>query len=989
VPLTGEEIERAIDGPAERVGATPELALVAEMVADVSERPGALPLLQFALTELFERRRGSAMTLEAYRQIGGVSGALARRAEELYDGLNREGRRAAKQIFLRLVTVGEGIADTRRLVPRTELLSLPIDRGAVEGVIELFGRHRLLAFDRDPTTRGPTVEVGHEALLGSWDHLRIWIDEARTDLLQHRRLLAVVREWEASGRDPGLLPRGRMLEEMTSWAGSSELELSQDERDFVSAGVRQRDEEQSEKQAREERERALERRSVLRLRALVAMMTAAALVATALTAVALRQRSVAQESSRVASARELAEAATANIDNDADRSLLLALAAVETTYRVDGIVIREAEQALHTALQAHRLLFSVPGNEHVDFSADGERMVVGDREGGVRVYDAATGAELLTVRDPGAAEPDVAQHDVAFSPDGSTFASSSGMVWDSVTGEPLQHLTLGFSFSIAYSPDGDLLASQAPEGGTGVWDLETGELVGRFDAYGSVAFSRDGRRLLIADNYGEPDPALGQIAGYVVDLRREEGSNPVTLFGHQDTSTRGAVWSPDGSMVATSAGPEVLVWDPTTAERKYSLTASARFESVAFSPDSRGLATGMADGTAIVWRLGVDGAEQVLTVAGHDALVTGIAFSPDGRKLATASVDGTVHVWDVTPKGDHEWITVPGAQGLAYSPDGRMLATTSTVEDQTGSATGAADVHLWDTETGAPLGTLRGHKDEIIALDFAPDGDKVVSASLDGTARIWDVAGQGSALVLDDRIPARAPPFVVAVAFSPDGNKVATSHSEGGHIRLWDASNGEPLTTLRDEEGKPVQGNWSEDFSPDGTLFAAPSDDNLYVWEVGTGRVVEHLNVPGLSQIAFTVDGRRLIGTSGDGVLRVWDTRTWKAEAAIEAGAGDIQVSPIGNRAATVDADGTVRLWRIHPLRELIVVSQGLGGYVGPQAMSFSPDGERLAVDVGDNVRVYALNIDALIDLARDRVTRRFTYQECRQYLHVGRCPTR
>ncbi|MGH3112158.1 MAG: AAA family ATPase, partial [Gaiellaceae bacterium] len=120
VPLTPEELERAIDGPAERVGVTPELALVAEMVADVSERPGTLPLLQFALTELFERRRGSVMTLEAYRQIGGVSGALARRAEELYEGLNRGGRRAAKQIFLRLVTVGEGIADTRRLVPRAE-----------------------------------------------------------------------------------------------------------------------------------------------------------------------------------------------------------------------------------------------------------------------------------------------------------------------------------------------------------------------------------------------------------------------------------------------------------------------------------------------------------------------------------------------------------------------------------------------------------------------------------------------------------------------------------------------------------------------------------------------------------------------------------------------------------------------------------------------------------------------------------------------------
>ena len=164
------------------------------------------------------------MTLEAYREIGGVSGALARRAEELFDGLDREERRATKQVFLRLVTVEEGAADTRRLVPRSELLSLPLDRGAIERAIDAFGRHRLLAFDRDPTTRGPTVEVAHEALLRSWDRLRLWIDDARGDLLQHRRLAVVTADWEASGRDPGLLPRGRRLEELVFVGSSSELD---------------------------------------------------------------------------------------------------------------------------------------------------------------------------------------------------------------------------------------------------------------------------------------------------------------------------------------------------------------------------------------------------------------------------------------------------------------------------------------------------------------------------------------------------------------------------------------------------------------------------------------------------------------------------------------------------------------------------------------------------------------------------------------------
>ena len=359
VPLTPEEIERAIDGPTERVGTTPELALVAEMVADVSERQGALPLLQFALTELFDRRRGTVMTLEAYRQIGGVSGALARRAEELYERLDREGRRAAKQVLLRLVTVGEGIADTRRLVPRAELLSLPIERRAVEGVIDLFGRHRLLAFDRDPTTRGPTVEVAHEALLASWDRLRIWIDDARTDLLQHRRLAAAAAEWDASGRDPGLLPRGRRLEELSSRTASSEIELSQAEKEFVSAGVRQHEEEQAEERSRAERERALERRSVVRLRALVAVMAAATLVAAGLTAVAVNRAGEAQHLRVQATIAGLTASSVANLESDPDLAALLALHAVEYAAARQEPIPSKTVEAVHWAMQEAGIAYPV------------------------------------------------------------------------------------------------------------------------------------------------------------------------------------------------------------------------------------------------------------------------------------------------------------------------------------------------------------------------------------------------------------------------------------------------------------------------------------------------------------------------------------------------------------------------------------------------------------------------------------------------------
>ncbi len=181
-PLTPEELERAIVRPAERSGLKIDSALVPQIAADVAEQPGALPLVQYALTELYDRRRDGRLTLEAYREIGGVGGALAASAEHLYTTRRPAGREAVRQLFLRLVTLGEGRADTRRRVPLSELSALEVDASAVESALDAYGRHRLLTFDRDPSTREPTVEVAHEALLEAWERLRGWIDEAREDV---------------------------------------------------------------------------------------------------------------------------------------------------------------------------------------------------------------------------------------------------------------------------------------------------------------------------------------------------------------------------------------------------------------------------------------------------------------------------------------------------------------------------------------------------------------------------------------------------------------------------------------------------------------------------------------------------------------------------------------------------------------------------------------------------------------------------------------
>ena len=238
-PMGPADLERAIDGPAERAGVRFEPGLLADIVTDVADRAGALPLLQYTLTELFDGRRGQVIELASYRQLGGVSAALARRAEALYDELDGPAQRLTRQLFLRLVALGDGGEVARRRVLRLELAA--VGGPHVDHVLDAFGRHRLLTFDRDPVTRGPTVEIAHEALLSAWVRLHGWIEEGRDDVREQRRIAAAATEWSGAGRDDGYLLRGAQLDQLAAWAAETDITLHPGERAYLDASIARRD----------------------------------------------------------------------------------------------------------------------------------------------------------------------------------------------------------------------------------------------------------------------------------------------------------------------------------------------------------------------------------------------------------------------------------------------------------------------------------------------------------------------------------------------------------------------------------------------------------------------------------------------------------------------------------------------------------------------------------------------------------------------------
>jgi WD40 repeat protein/class 3 adenylate cyclase len=983
VPLSPEEIEQAISGPARRVDVRLEPGVEAAMLTEIADEPGGLPLLQYALTELFERREGNILTLDSYRAIGGVSGALGRRAEELFEGLEPKGQEAARQLFLRLVALGEGTEDTRRPVPRSELDSLDVEGQAMASVIEAYGTSRLLSFDRDSRTGAATVEVAHEALLSAWTRLRRWIDDAREDVRTERRLAAATRDWLEADRDPSFLVSGSRLEQLETWLRTSDLSITPDEREFVEASSAERDRRRSEEEAREVRERDLERRSVRRLRTLVAVLTVAALIAGGLTVFAFAQRGRAERENRIAVARELAAASVANLEADPERSILLALEAIEQTRSADGSVLPEAEEALHRAMGASRIVRSVPGlGGWVDWSPDGTRFVTEGPEetGEIDIRNAETGESMLSFHGH---ERDV--NGVAFNADGSMLLTTgddgTAKVWNPLSGRELGRIedpdrqtpVTGPSFSA----DGSLAAAAWPEEGTvRVWEVTTSRIVHEIELEGAfrTTFSPDGERLAI----------VGFDLGVVVDVR--SGDEVLTLEGHEG-DIQDVDWSPDGRWISTSSFDATAgIWDAETGDLRFSLFHDGFVTDADWSPQSDRLVTGGSQGT--VWGISEGGGEQLFSLSAQDTSsgVQGVAFSPDGTKVLTGDTGITsAKIWDVDLTGDAEWATLPGepdwVTSVAFSPSGRELIT---------SGPGGTVVE-WDPETGETIHTLEtsGSTDEpptIVDLDLSPDGARIATMSFttEPVVGVWDRSTGQEVFSFDPG------GFAENLDWSPDGRLLAIGGMDAEAAIIVD-STGEEIARLDEEPGKGV---FEVQFSPDGQRLATaslptgrpdPLGQRVKIWDWESGEIVTEIPI-NAEGIAFDPSGERIAIAYG-GEAAIWDVDTGKKQTTFSGHQDilwDVAYSPDGSQLATGGFDNTVRLWDAESGVQLLVL-RGHDLVVGK--LAFSPDGSKLASGAGDGTaRVWALELDDLVDLARQEVTRSLTPQECRQYLH-GDCP--
>lgn len=954
-------LRETVERPAHQAGLVIEPGLVELLVREVRDDPGALPLLSHALLETWKRREGNTLTVDGYHASGGIHGAVAQSAEQLYARIEPDQRRLLRDLVLRLVSPGPDGEPVRIPVPR-RLIASDADH---DRLVESLVAARLVTSDED------VLEITHEALARAWPRLRGWLEDDREGQRIRHHLTGAADAWDSLGRPESELYRGVRLGRALDWAGSTDWSLTETEREFLVAG---RTASEAQQQSAAERAR-VQARLISRLRLVLAGAVVLLVLALAGAGVAIVQSDRAGDNAAVARSSELRAvarraAASALVVGDIDTSLLLAVAAA----RLDDSP--DAHNSLLAAITRRPELYSSTPIEgdlplEIDASADGRYVAVLDESRHLRLYHAGSGA-LIDERQMG--DPLVQWRDepgrlLAFSPDGRALAvaptpgRSEPVALLEVPGLRQAQVLDGLAprgwsaTDLDFSGDGTRLAAglvrtfrdDAAEdrGSALVWDLEQQGPPVRFhlatsnpavalDQHGRMLYSAqpltrhsvpdrssrvlhhsdardvfgfdvvDGGRRILAIDDGTPrlfDAVTGrQLAQYaydayftalrvspdgrrfaaidysdreVVEWRRGRTGSPARVLGLERGNPNAVAYSADGTFLLASArgGTALRRWD-LTGERRYVQsvsTSSGAFGGFGVMEPGGGRSV-VLQGDWILTDYRTGEVTTIPSLRGYRH--TYGAFHPHGQHFVTAN-DRTIRVWS---SGENPSTTqrtrMPGLiTELDYTWDGRRLA----VAELEGRLT------MLDGETLRPLGTPVELGERVSWIVARPDGRTAVV--LLGGVEPTDTfvpPSQGWALVdlASGRVVRRGPlqmPYAFWLAVSPDGGFAAVSGGDNGDgadksgargkVEVIDLSTGRPLGPAREWAGNPRS---QLVYSADGSRLLASSPNGLVaVWDADSVVPTATLAVPEASALtaAFLANGR-------SARILDWDTGT-------------------------------------------------------------------------------------------------------------------
>ncbi|MGW7082510.1 nSTAND1 domain-containing NTPase [Streptomyces sp. NPDC054871] len=961
-PMRPSRLREAIVRPAASERLIVERSLTARIVADVAGEPGGLPLMAHALREVWRRRSGKTLTEAAYEAIGGVRGAIAHTAEDVFGRLTETEAATARRLLLRMVAPGDGTQDTRRPVDRTELPP------GCDDVLERLVTARLLTVD------GTTVDLAHEALISAWPRLRGWVDADRDRLRLHRALTEAAVTWEELGRDPGALYRGTRLEAARESFGEVPAggELTALESEFLAAGA----------EAYEDGVRA-GARAARRTRTLLSGLAVLLCLAVVAGVAAWQQNRNGERQRAESEARRIVGVSRTLRLSDPVTAMRLSLAA----WRVADLPeTREAVRAAGawqeqdsfsglddgTAPNAPRYL---SGNGRTLTAIDRDRVVRWDVRGQRRIGTYARRGIHESNMDVSADGRLIAQH-----------GKRGVLVWDLS-----RNRAVGPRFGTGEWQDTDgwfgpsgrtfVIRKGVRDGATvQVWDVRRHKLLdeirGRTTESPAPVLSPDDRLLATCSETGSSLSVRDIVRGR--ELRR-------TWPREVDEQVCGApevTFTPDSRALAFSVPGGIRTWEVRTGrERPKTKLPGDTEASLDFGEDGATVAV-LTEGTITLRRTHAPG-RPLLRYPVQDRGATDVRLdAADGviRYQANAEV---VRSLDIRTALSAHRLEQP-LTAARFSPDGRTLAT---VERRAGKA----EFKLRDAQSGAVSASLPGRACadcEAPPWAFSPDGRTFAYGFMGKrgtTVRQWNVErGEESART-------RVPSWVESLVVPPDGADVVTGGAPLGardnddwEIEVWKVTEKAPSRALRRSTG-----GLSGTLSPDG--------GSVLTWDgvltdLATGRSARVLRGENLLETAvYSPDGRYLAVADDNGRLTLWDASGTRALGVLSPGSYDraeesqalgssLSFSEDGRYLAAGGADGAVRVWETDTPRLAGAEYPGTDGPV--LALGFA--GEKLRVATA-NIPSRSMPIAAgrMADVVCDRARGGLSRSQWRTYLPI------